>query len=152
MATRAKRTRSVPDATVRTQHAAKKPVEPASQHDGETLRFSFCETDTGGRWSLEKLKGPHVARLVRRLKSLESMTVDQMMSNHTISRIDMTSCPNDSAATRLANQYQGLDVLHEIRVAQSEQQRLFGRLDGRFFNIIWWDPSHEVWPESKNRR
>lgn len=118
-----------------------------------TLRFSFAEIDEGGKWPAHKIRGNHIERLMKRLKSLECQTPSQLMANHTLSALDMSKCTNKPAKQRLATQYEGLDVLHELRIAPGEDQRLHGRLVGRFFNVIWWDPNHEVWADgNRNRR
>jgi hypothetical protein len=131
----------------------KRPVEVIGHPGDEAIRFSFREIDLGGRWSICDLKTPHTARLLKKMRALEASTPKQLIDNHTMSRVNMADRGVDRRARhRLAQEYDGLDVLHEIRVAPSEDLRLHGRLDGRFFNIIWWDANHEIFPEGKHPR
>lgn len=146
------RSRAVPTNALTPKRSSKRPVEANATPRNQTIRFSFSELDMTGSWCLHDLDAVHVARLIKRLKVLEGMTLDQMFTSGVMSKLNMEKCPNKQATQRLARQYDGLDVVHEIRIARSEDHRLHGRLDGRFFNIIWWDPNHEVWPEGKNRR
>lgn len=91
--------------------------------------------------------------MLKRLQHFEGMTATQAFANKTISAIDASSGGvSKRAQKRLAERYEGLDTFHEIRVERGGAGRLHGRLDGRFFNIFWWDPNHEVCPEGKNVR
>ncbi|WP_434317771.1 hypothetical protein [Leifsonia sp. P73] len=109
------------------------------------------ELDHNSKWALHKIDRSDHERLLKKLGKIEAMTPAQAIANHVLSKLDMGDCPNKNAAARLANQYEGLDVLHELRVEPSQDGRLLGRLEKNVFNIIWWDAKHEVWP-SQNRR
>jgi hypothetical protein len=144
--------RSVPSQATAQAPIVKEPVALAGHHDDEKLRFSFCEFDDGGNWPMHKVSTSHAPRLLKKLREMEGMTAAELMANHVLTRLDMGDCPNKTAKTRLANQYDGLDTLWEVRIAHSESLRLFGRLEGRFLNVIWWDPKHAVWPEGKHKK
>jgi hypothetical protein len=103
-------------------------------------------------WPLHDIGKADHKRLLGRLKYFETMTVKQAQEQQVLGEYDMSDCPNKNATTRLANAYEGLDSLTKIVVQPSGSLRLFARREGHELHIIWWDPSHEVWPEGKQRR
>lgn len=104
------------------------------------------------QWPLHGISKSDHKRMLIRLKYLESLTLAQALSQKIIGDYDMSECPNKSARTRLANEYEGLDSLTKIVVEPSGAMRLFARRIGAELHLIWWDPKHDVWPEGKQRR
>lgn len=132
--------------------AAATAASGGSSEGGGRLLFSFCEIDEGGQWSPCNLANGHAKRLFKKLAQLGALTPAEARASGHLATLDMGKSGNKTATSRLANQYDGLDVLHEIRIERSQAGRLHGRLVGHVFNVIWWDPRHEIWPEGKQVR
>lgn len=138
------------DATKKIPHTAKNGTI-SSGEDGRIL-FTFKEIDDGGKWSILELKREDVKRLSKRMRHVAECTMKQASDAGVLCPIDYSKRPNSRAAKRLAEKYEGLDTLHELRIERSQDARLHGRVQGRVFSVIWWDPHHEVCPEGKNPR
>ena len=123
-----------------------------SSGENERILFTFEEIDHGGEWSILELKREDTKRLFKRIQHIAKCTMKQAFDTGILCPIDYSRFPNSKAARRLAEKYEGLDTLHELRIERSQDARLHGRVQGRVFSIIWWDPHHKVWPEGKNPR
>ncbi|WP_418003345.1 hypothetical protein ACNO8X_26055 [Mycobacterium sp. PDNC021] len=129
---------------------AKRPFSSPPAPD-KLLTFRFGRLDHD-KWALCKIERGHHKRLLERLAYFETLTVEQARANHVLSDYDMSEFPNKNARKRLNNQYDGHDALCGLKIAPSEDMRLFGIREGHEFHIIWWDPGHEVWNQGKNVR
>lgn len=131
--------------------AGKQPVAASSNPDDEPIRFRFGRMDEH-KWQLTKISKSDNERLLKRLAHFEKLTVGQARANSVLADYDMADCPNEQARRRLANQYDGQDSLCRLDITPSGAHRLMGIREGGQFHIIWWDPSHDIWPEGKQKR
>jgi hypothetical protein len=80
------------------------------------------------------------------------MTVNQARTQQLLVDYDMADCPNKAARQRLNNRHDGQDSISRLTIAPSESLRLLGIREGNKFHIVWWDPTHDVWPEGRQVR
>lgn len=119
----------------------------ASSSSSSPVRFRFDKLDLDGPWSLLEITKEDHRELLEFLKNIESMTAGELfdgggrLAKH---YIDITRCPNPATPQRLADEYQGADSIHRLEI--DGLKRLYGFRYGNEFSIIWWDPSHDVWP------
>jgi hypothetical protein len=138
------------DATKKISDIAKNGT--TSSGEDERILFTFEEIDDGGKWSILELKHEDAKRLFKRMQYITSLTMRQASDTGILCPINYARRPKSKAARRLAEKYEGLDSLHELRIERSQDARLHGRVQGRVFSVIWWDPHHEVCPEGKNSK
>ncbi|MGP5523986.1 hypothetical protein ACTXM3_11930 [Glutamicibacter arilaitensis] len=110
-------------------------------------RLSWIDKD--GQWSPSNIDGKTMAVIVAKLISFESMTVGEIFkpgSEHGKS-YDVSKLPEPAASRIKAIKRDDEDCVHRLRF--TGKQRLYGIMRENVFNVLWWDPEHEVWPSSK---
>lgn len=114
-----------------------------------TITWRFSEHDDDGEWSLAQITPEHLAGLIGKLRSFETMTVGELFrpgSEHG-KRYAVESTPGHVQVRLTA--IGRADETEIVRLRCTGRQRLYGFLRGGIFHILWWDPRHEVWPSVK---
>ncbi len=112
----------------------------------EPPQWSFVLVDIGAQWSFSNMKGPQLAKALRRLGEFEKMTwaaIEQGGSHP----IQVTEIISDARKRLVKIRQDDEDVLFSLRM--SGKQRIWGIRDRHILRILWWDPNHEVYPSSK---
>jgi hypothetical protein len=113
-----------------------------------TVVIRFGQLDLQGPWCLTRITRAHHLDLLQRLRSIETMTIDEMKQNKVWKDYSIPHLPSREARQRLTEI--GRDDETTIsRLQISGARRLYGfRKDNNFF-ALWWDPDHQIWPGSK---
>jgi hypothetical protein len=106
-------------------------------------RFAFADRDGPFAWT--KLNDPDFKSVIERLREFEQM--DEKSLRETGSHFIETHQFSKPARDRLqAIQLDDLDGLFSLRI--QGKPRVFCRVDGGHFDVLWWDPEHEVCPSA----
>lgn len=103
-----------------------------------------------GPWCLTNISKPDHLTLLRRIRSFETMTVNQVFSNdgQVGKDYDIDRLPTKEARDRLLElELDDRDTISRLQIGG--KQRLYGFREGSRFYAIWWDPDHKVWPSAK---
>ncbi|MCK5798881.1 MAG: hypothetical protein KAI47_16930 [Deltaproteobacteria bacterium] len=114
----------------------------------EQPKWRFSLLDIEGPWSPLNAKSKDVVLAVlSRLKDFETMTWQAIRASksHYVTDIDKLSKAARDRLNKL--NLDDMDGLYSLRF--SGTQRLWGFLRDGVFDILWWDPIHEVYPSSK---
>jgi hypothetical protein len=112
------------------------------------IRFTFTDADLDGPWSLSDLAPEHIPDFFRFLRDIEGQTVNELAGpngRQLYKEYDnFGECPNPAAPKRLAELYDSSDNICRFRL--SGERRLYGLRFGHLIALLWWDPSHDIWP------
>lgn len=113
------------------------------------VQFTFSDADLEGQWPLSEMSAEHAKGLFPFLKSIESMTVGQLVatSDLYVEYPNFGECPTQEAPNRLAELYGSADNVCRLRV--TGKQRLYALRFEHRLALLWWDPEHEIWPSRK---
>ncbi|MBN1458760.1 MAG: hypothetical protein JXA57_04435 [Armatimonadetes bacterium] len=84
------------------------------------------------------------------LATFESMTVNQLFNNSGYpckTYAKPHDIPDETARKRFLEQYDDQDEIHRLRC--SGTKRVYGFRQGNIFMILWWDPTHIIWPSTR---
>jgi hypothetical protein len=116
------------------------------------LRIRFNHVDLGGPWCLSRIEQDHLADLLGRIKSFESMKCAQVFApgSEVGKTYQVDHLPNPDAKPRLV-ELQFDDQTEIARLRISGERRLYGFLPegGPDFYALWWDPEHQIWPSTR---
>lgn len=115
-----------------------------------SLRVRFNHVDVSGPWCLSLIEPDHLADLLGRLRSLETMTCAEVFfapDRDEGKTYQVDDLPNTDARSRLVE----LEMDDQTEIARLQingKRRLYGFLPdgGPDFYVLWWDPEHEIWP------
>lgn len=119
------------------------PEAVASQ---DRLCWRFSHVDHDGRWGFGSMDTATLCQVLKKLSDCESMTLNDLRRHHgffTEYRDLSRLCKE--AVVRLDELGFG-DRTEIQRLRFTGKQRLYGFLVGNVFNVLWWDPEHEVYP------
>ncbi len=91
---------------------------------------------------------PEELRMVRdRLSNFESMTWSEILvqgrkQHHTVKLHKLSN----AARQRLEEIFGAIDVDFLVSLSLGSVERIWGVLDGRVLQVLWWDPGHQVYP------
>jgi hypothetical protein len=103
--------------------------------------------DPESRWSFGRIGENDLLALLDRVKSFETMTWTEIerSSNHYIDPELMDKDARDMLAEMRLDDMK--DHLFSLRIGAKE--RLWGIRSEGVFEVLWWDPNHEVCPSKK---
>ncbi|UYB35516.1 hypothetical protein N9A08_12905 [Arthrobacter koreensis] len=113
------------------------------------LVWRFGQMDTDGQWSPTNISPSELANLFDKMTSFETMTIGEIFapgSEHG-KKYAVASMP--SAPQKRLSDLQREDETEVARLRCSGPQRLYGFLREHVFHVLWWDPTHAVWPSTK---
>lgn len=132
--------------TGRKKHAVEAPALDAAR--SRALRFRLADVDLGGPWCLTTIAADEHRQLLEFMGNVETQTLSELIPDR-LKREDVAGAsPNPEARKRAQDRYpDDHDFIHSLRV--SGAIRLWGLLRDHEFAIIWWDPTHDVWPTKR---
>lgn len=121
--------------------------EVSFMHLHPSWRFSHSKKYIDSQYGWDHLKG-NLPYIVEKLHNLEVQTWNEILiinreRNHSIS-IDSI---NSEARKLLIKNKEDVELVYSLRLSSTE--RLFGIIDHGMFDIMWWDPNHEICPSPK---
>ncbi len=140
-----------PVVDIRDITAAKVPVLDLDHAEIKQRRlvWRFNEIDKGGDWPPAMISAKELADLLHKMADFESMRIGEIFKpgsehgkTYPVERLP--------AATRKRLEELERDDETEIaRLRCGGAPRLYGFLREHVFHVIWWDPTHAVYPSKK---
>lgn len=127
----------------------KQPVIQKVNDLDKKITFHFGMVDFN-RWPLHAISKTDLKRLLKRLKHIEQLSVNQARANSVIADYEVQNIPNMGARRAITEMNQ--DTICCIKIAPSEELRLYGVREINQIHILWWDPTHEIWNMGKVKR
>ncbi len=120
---------------------------PASE-DGPMGRpvWRFGMIDHEGPWKWE-IVGRDLTRVMKRLGGLESQTFAELRSSGDHHSIEADRLSQQAKKRLRELQRDDIDQVWSFRV--TARKRVIALIDDNVFNLLWWDPEHEVCPSNK---
>jgi len=119
---------------------------PNNDQEQPVWRFSLLDWD--GPWGWRNLDAKKWQEILQKLGDFETRTWANIKSDGNNHFVEIKNSPNPEPQKRLTELH--LDDIQELfSLRLSGKERLWGILDRSTFNILWWDPYHEVWPSTK---
>lgn len=117
--------------------------------NGRHLTWRLSWLDKDGPWSLNEISRQTMIELMSKMVSFESMTVGEIFSTGSEhgKSYSVADLPPDAARRMKDIRRDDEDQIHRLRCGGSE--RLYGIMREHVFNVLWWDPEHQVWPSKK---
>lgn len=136
---------AVTGAPPRGKRAIASPEDAGSSSYGKCLRFRFDRVDTESQWCLSNIDKPDLLQLIRFMADMETMKVSEVVPGRAKREDVAEASKNAEAQARARQQFpDDHEAIHRMHVTGAKV--LWGLLYGNEFSIIWWDPSHEIWP------
>lgn len=116
------------------------------------VRFRFDMVDVGGPFCLTGITPGDHSELLKFLRDLETMTMNELFSGQAgktkAKDYKSAELPNRTAAARIVElQWDDFEQISVLRL--TGEKRLYGFRNGSEFSIVWWDPTHQIWPSTK---
>lgn len=128
----------------------RKQVPPAtSAGDARCPRWRFCRMQFDGPWNWNGCKRKHWLKVLERLKALEQMTLDTIISDdesHSIPVGDLVRRARDRLVTISLDD---VDGLFSLRVEGRMRVWAIQMGSSSTLELLWFDPNHEVCPSKK---
>ena len=134
--------------------SSKKKARGGSILDKEKLEekkisWKFSIIDIDGKWTFKNIEKDYFwNHLINKLKNFESQTIGEFIRpihNHKIEKCRLCK----EAQKRLIKiELDDYEEFYSVHISSIE--RLWGVLEGSNFNILWWDPLHEICPSNKH--
>jgi len=133
-----------------TPKRAKQSQDFASRKDLYPV-WQFQRLDWEGPWGWHKISLEQWFGILKKLSDFERQTWGEIESGDDQRRshlIQVGECPNPEVSKRLQElKLEEFDELFSLRLSGTE--RIYGMLEGRVLKILWYDPTHSVWPSEK---
>ena len=113
------------------------------------LVWRFGQIDPDGEWSPVHIEPSELMNLFDKMASFETMTIGEIFSpgSEHGKKYEVHTMP--AAPQKRLSSLQREDETEIARLRCSGPQRLYGFLREHVFHVLWWDPSHAVWPSKK---
>jgi hypothetical protein len=121
--------------------------QPGAANSEERLCWRFGYVDHDGPWGFDEVEPSVLREILVRLANFESMTLNEVFhrGGYPGKDYDVADIPNSDALDRL--EVMGLADQTKIWVLRlGGEPRLYGLLRGNIFEVVFWDPEHEIWP------
>jgi uncharacterized protein (DUF4415 family) len=124
-------------------------VEVASTSDQFPV-WQISRFDTAGPWGRAAIDEDHLwGHIFEKLRHYEKMKWADIERDRRKNHSHQIAALSKEARQRAADIRLDADVLFRFRF--TGEQRLWGIRRGRVFQIVWWDPHHQVYPTEKRR-
>lgn len=103
------------------------------------------EVGEGAPWSWRAISVPALLEVRQRLADLENLEIGRLHEtrSHAVKLHQLSS----AARRRLQElQLDDIDSLYSLRIGG--RLRVWAIQDRNFFELLWWDPEHEVYPST----
>ena len=126
-----------------------KSLKSSTDSGRKTIVWRFGWADEGGEWDPNNLPPHKLKHLLGKLRSFESMTVNEIFhSGREEGKCYEIAAMGSKVIRRLSElQRDDEDLIYRLRITGPE--RLYGFLRDEVFHIVWWDPKHQVYPSTK---
>lgn len=115
--------------------------------DGSHIYWRFSTADNGGKWPWNKIDDKNLREFHRRVTSFETAdfaTLRKLRSEHAVSTI----CKDAQARLVII----GMDDVERVcSYHLGKKERAWFAAHGSVMCLLWWDPSHTVYPTPKKR-
>jgi len=113
------------------------------------LVWRFADVDHEARWNFSRLGGTDLVEVLVKLGSFESMTVREVFytGDDPGKEYDVATLPAPARARLAAVGREDETKLARLRLGGAP--RLYGFMREHVFHILWWDPTHQVYPSRK---
>lgn len=135
------------------QQGVKQTVNPGSFLPGaetshQRVSWRFAHVDHEGPWGFDDIQPDVLCEILRKLADCESMTLAELRNTRRFFKeYDLPGGLCRQALDRLtAMRRDDMTKIHRLEFTGT--QRLYGFLEGNIFHVVWWDPSHAVYPSS----
>lgn len=120
---------------------------PNADTSNQRICWRFCHADSEGPWSFGTMT---IAEIMDKLIAFETMTINELFTkgDEPGKHYDVAALPNRQAHDRL-DELRLSDMTRISRLRLGGPLRLYGFLEENCFHIVWWDPTHTVWPSRK---
>ncbi|PYY38841.1 hypothetical protein [Curtobacterium sp. MCPF17_046] len=115
------------------------------------LVWRFNEVDKAGPWPPAHIGPDEFGDLLEKMAYFESMTIGEIFkpgSEHGKS-YDVEQLPASPRRRLVQIEKDDEDAVSRLRL--SGRRRLYGFLREHVFHVLWWDPTHDVYPSKKKR-
>lgn len=111
--------------------------------------WKFADLDHDGAWPMATLDGADLTQLLYKLRDFEGMTIRELFykGDEPGKQYDVPSLPGH-ALKRLSELGRD-DETKLARLRTGARERLYGFLRAEVFHVLWWDPTHAVYPSVK---
>lgn len=113
------------------------------------LLWRFSDVDHDGDWSFSSMNPSDLVDVLQRLGSFESMTVREIFytGDNPGKHYDVPTLPKPALGRLIELGREDETKLARLRL--TGERRLYGFLRDHVFHILWWDPTHDVYPSQK---
>lgn len=132
-----------------TAPAVKKQVATPPAPRMRNLRLRFDRLDLGSEWCLSAITNEDHADLLKKLGEWESHDVVELFNGHPGKDYKLSDKKVPKHLLHRLRQIgsDDLDTISRLRITGA--RRLYGIRSGNEFSVLWWDPTHAIWPSSK---
>lgn len=110
--------------------------------------WRFNMLDLNGPWGWLNIQTKNlVVTIIKKLKDFESMTWGEIERNNQSHLISLDRIVKKAQDRLRKMELDDLEILYSLRL--SGKERVWGKRKNEVFDIIWWDPLHEVCPAPK---
>lgn len=121
---------------------------PGGANSHERVCWRFTHVDHDSRWGFDRIESAVLCEILRKMADCESMTVNELRGTRRFFKeYDLPGGLCKEAWDRLTAMDRD-DMTKIQRLEFTGTQRLYGFLEDNIFHVVWWDPSHEVYPSS----
>lgn len=111
----------------------------------ELIAWRFSLLDTTGPWGWRSVDmESHFDEVHAKLNDLEKLTVGELTGRAGNTPISTTQISAEAQRRLRQIKQDDLDTLWHLRLRGL--WRVWGKLDGAIFYLLWWDPEHTVCP------
>lgn len=114
-----------------------------------SFQWRTSSADLDGEWGWSKVEIKLLFQeIIPKLQNYETMTWGQIEGKES-HFIDVDKCSKEAQKRLEELELEDLEELFSLRIGS--RKRIWGRLKSSIFQILWWDPEHQVYPVKKKR-
>lgn len=123
-------------------------VSPTQSNFDANPRWKFRRVDHDGRWGIDSVASPVFAEIVKALASFETMTFNEIFhqGGEPGKHYAPESLCKDAQDRLIELMYDDETRISRLRIGA--KKRLYGFVRDDAFEVLWWDPEHEVCPST----
>ena len=114
----------------------------------ELIVWSFQLFDDCPDWQSENHKDNHFCLIAKRLKDKQGIPWPETRADHSNDhRVPMANLSPEAQKRLMDLQLDDYEVLYSFRL--TGKWRIWGIAQDSIFQVLWWDPRHQVCPSKK---
>ncbi|QYA94765.1 hypothetical protein KZO11_14225 [Streptomyces anulatus] len=119
---------------------------PGAAASDDRVCWRFTHVDHDGPWGFDSMDPATLCEVLTKLRDCETMTLNELRTTRRLFKeYELPGGLSKDAVARLGVIGFG-DATKIQRLEFTGTQRLYGFLVGNIFHVLWWDPSHQVYP------